>query len=432
MSVPVAVLVLGAGKGLRTDVRAALAGRPAYVETAADGQRGISLCRRCHFDVVVLAGGADALGWWEAIRAEGMASRALLVADRVDAGLLLAALRSGVEDVFETPVDGRALARRILDPSPRAPDGPGRADAEGDPELIGDSPAMRDLKSLMARAAPLPATVLIEGEAGTGKALVARQIHALSGRPGPFAAVDCESLAPELLESELFGRTRTAFSGSRRDREGLLVASRSGTVFLDEVGDLPAATEIKLLRALDERVVRPAGGSGQIGIDVRFVASTRHDLLARVRDGVFRDNLFYALSVIHLKLPPLRTRGTDILRLAEYFGGRAAARAGLEPPVLSEAVQERMLAYSWPGNVRELKTMIERAAYLGHVREDEACMSPRGPQAVHPGYPPDWTLEEVKIDHMRRVVEACAGNKSEAARQLAVSRKTLERKLPAG
>jgi DNA-binding NtrC family response regulator len=356
----------------------------------------------------------------------------VLIADQADAGLLLAALRAGVEDVFETPLDGRALASRVCDPPRRPPAGPGRVEPAGDAELIGDSPAMRDLKALMARVAPLPTAVLVEGEAGTGKAMVARRIHALSGRSGPFVAVDCEALAPEVLESELFGATRDAGSGVRRDREGLFVTARSGTLFLNEVSALPPAVEVKLLRALDTGVVRPAGANGEIRIDVRVIASTRQDLLARARDGRFREDLFYGLSVIHLKLPPLRRRGVDILRLAEHFGATAAAEAGLEPPVLSAAVQDRLLAHAWPGNVRELKNLVERATVLGEVGEADVGMPPSGASGGHGGYPPDWTLEEVKIDHMRRVVEACDGNKSEAARQLAVSRKTLDRKLPAG
>jgi DNA-binding NtrC family response regulator len=425
VSAPVSVLVHGGGKQVDADVRAALARRPAYVETVTDGRQGLALCRRCHFDVIVLAGGEDALGWWETARQEGLVSRAVLIVDQIDAALLLRALRLGVEDVFEIPLDGRALAARILDRPGNGREEPRAADEAGVPALIGDCPAMQELTSLVARIAPLPAPVLIEGEAGTGKATVAEAIHALSGRPGPFAALDCETIAPELLESELFGPAPGTGSGVRPDRQGLLVAARTGTLFLRAIGNLPPATQGKLARVLDKGAMRPAGGEGMIPVDIRVVASSREHLRGRVQE-----DLFYALSVIRLRLPPLRQRGADVLRLAEVFGAAAAARAGVAPPVLSAAEQERMLAHSWPGNVRELKNTIERVTLVGRARSDEPEAPARPEQAVHSGYPPDWTLEDVKIDHMRRVVEACGGNKSEAARRLAVSRKTLDRKLP--
>ncbi len=199
--------------------------------------------------------------------------------------------------------------------------------------------------------------------------------------------------------------------------------------FFEEVGDLPAAIQVKLLRALDNRRVRPAGADEEIAVDVRVIASTRHDLRARALEGEFRDDLFYGLSVVHLGLPPLRRRGADIVRLAEHFGAEAAARTGTASPDLDIAARKRLLAHAWPGNIRELKAVMERAAAMGRVADDEPGQSARAAAEDRRGYPPDWTLEAVKIDHMRRVVEACAGNKSQAARQLAVSRKTLDRKL---
>ncbi len=429
VSPPVAVLIVAGGQEVVAEVRGALARRAAYVETASDPDRATSLCQRCHFDMVVLAGGGEALSWWRAARQDGLVARAVLVTDRIDRGLLLEALRLGVEDVFEKPLDGRALAGRILELPRRAPAGYGPAMPEEDPELVGECSAMREVKALIDRTAPLPTPVLIEGEPATGKTTAARTIHALSGRTGPFVAVDCGGVAPELLESELFGEARSRLSTGRPERDGLFVAARAGTLFFEEVGDLPAAIQVKLLRALDNRRVRPAGADEEIAVDVRVIASTRHDLRARALEGEFRDDLFYGLSVVHLGLPPLRRRGADIVRLAEHFGAEAAARTGTASPDLDIAARKRLLAHAWPGNIRELKAVMERAAAMGRVADDEPGRSARAAAEDRRGYPPDWTLEAVKIDHMRRVVEACAGNKSQAARQLAVSRKTLDRKL---
>jgi DNA-binding NtrC family response regulator len=297
-------------------------------------------------------------------------------------------------------------------------------------DLVGGCAEMDVVKGVIERVAPLPATVLIEGETGTGKELVARRIHARSGRRGPFVPVNCGAIAPELLESELFGHTRGAFTSAHQGREGLFVAARGGTLFLDEISEMPIAMEVKLLRALEESTVRPVGADREITVDVRIVASTQHDLQERIRQGRFREDLFYRLNVIHLKLPPLRHRGDDIVELAEHFLASAAAEAGLEAPLLNRDIRARLIEYPWPGNVRELKNLVERATMLGRFPDSEPAVDTRRPETGGSGYPLDWTLEAVKRDHMRRVVEACEGNKSRAARRLAVSRKTLDRKLP--
>jgi DNA-binding NtrC family response regulator len=432
VSGPIAVLILGGGDALQADLRGAFARKTAYVESVAKPAEADPLTRRCHFDAVILIGGRNELRWWKRTRAEGLVSRAVLISNRLDNGLLLDALRSGVEDVFEMPLDARAVTGRILmleENRPVAPAGGGLPD---EPELVGDCDELREIKTLIERIAPLPATVLIEGETGTGKELIARRIHSLSGRRGPFVAVNCGAIAPELLESELFGHRRGAFTSAHQGRDGLFVAAAGGTLFLDEISEMPVAMEVKLLRALEESAIRPVGADREIPVDVRIVASTQHDLPDRVREGRFREDLFYRLNVIHLVLPPLRQRAGDIVRLAEHFSRLVSAEAGLPAVDLDAAARARLTAHAWPGNVRELRNLIERATLMGQFPANEP-----GPPAVLQesggwGYPLDWTLDQVKIDHMRRMVDACGGNKSLAARRLGVSRKTLDRKLPAG
>jgi DNA-binding NtrC family response regulator len=307
-----------------------------------------------------------------------------------------------------------------------------------DSGLIGESAAMRALRDLIDRVAASDATVLITGESGTGKELVARAIHQGGARAkGPFVALNCAAVPEALMESELFGHVRGAFTDARADKPGLLVQASGGTLLLDEIGDTPMALQVKLLRALQERRVRPVGATRERPFDARVLTSTHQDLDLAVSEGRFREDLFYRLNVIQVEVPPLRARGADVLLLAEAFLARAAARTGRAVRGLDAGSARSLLGHAWPGNVRELENAIERGVALARgeqiLPEDlpprlrEAPAAPRAHtvEAVSALLP----LDEIERQHVLRVLEAVSGNKREAARILGVDRKTLYRKI---
>ena len=299
--------------------------------------------------------------------------------------------------------------------------------------VIGDSTAMRALASLIRRVGSANSTVLVEGESGTGKEVVAASLHHHSGRAGPFVAINCGSMSADLLDSELFGHARGAFTGASADREGLFRHAEGGTLFLDEVGELPLFLQAKLLRVLETLMIRPVGTERELPVDVRIVAATNRSMTELVARGGFRGDLFFRLNVVSLKVPPLRDRPEDIGPLAEFFIDHFSRRLGLPAVSLDRLGLLRLHSHSWPGNVRELRNLIERATLLGC--SPAACLrlqtleSTVLQQRGASGYPPDMPLVEGRRQHMAQVLRACAGNKSEAARRMGISRKTLERKV---
>ena len=357
----------------------------------------------------------------------------------------IAALRAGAYDFVTKPVDldllnislGRALQHRHLQEKVRLLKSQVRRQSAND-EMLGESPAFAEIKQQISRIADLDTSVLITGESGTGKELVAKALHQQSQRSeGPFVAINCAALPENLLESELFGHVRGAFTDARENRKGLFVEASGGTLLLDEIGEMPLALQPKLLRVLEDHKVRPLGGSQEIDCNVRVLAATHQDLDAAVSTGTFRNDLFYRLNVIQLELPPLRTRGNDILLLALRFIADLSQRFNKSVNGLSQPAAVALLAYSWPGNIRELRNVIERAVAL--TRHDQ----------LTPEDFPDFkkslgtvkvvnslsgagdivTLEEMEQRYIQQVLEKLDGNRTLAARLLGMDRKTLYRKL---
>jgi len=357
--------------------------------------------------------------------------------------LAVQAVRKGAYDFLTKPVEpavlgvalDRALEARKLRGEVEALRG-ALATETAMRGIIGKSRALADITSLVRRVCDSPATVLVTGPSGCGKELVARALHEASRRKdGPFVPVNAAAIPDTLLESELFGFKKGAFTDARQDKKGLFVEANGGTLFLDEIGDLPLVLQAKILRVLEEREVRPLGATKSAAIDVRFVAATNHDLRKAVKEGRFREDLFYRLAVIEISIPPLRDRPEDIMPLGEHFLRRAAERAHLAIEGFSGAAARLLVAYDWPGNVRELENAIERAVALAQ----DVWISPDDlPPTVQKPSPPDlfasaaermMTLEEVERAYVKHVLERCGGNKVRAAAALGINRRTIQRWL---
>ncbi|MFN7954534.1 MAG: sigma-54 dependent transcriptional regulator [bacterium] len=357
----------------------------------------------------------------------------------------VAAIRAGAYDFITKPIElevlliavRRAVQRRHLGREVRLLR-EALAESAQFEEILGESPPMRELFELLARIAGADAAVLIAGESGVGKELVAKALHHRGRRrDGPFVAVNCAAVPETLLESELFGHARGAFTDARADRVGLFVRASGGTLFLDEIGDLPLPLQPKLLRALEERAVRPLGGTNEVPFDVALVCATNADLEAAVEEGRFREDLYFRINVIQVDVPPLRARGNDVLLLAQHYLERFAARGDKEVRSPSPAVAARLLAYPWPGNVRELRNCIERCVALARGPELSVDDLPRRirefaaePVLVGGDDPSELVpLEQIERQYILRVLESTGGNKRLAARILGLDRKTLYRKL---
>jgi DNA-binding NtrC family response regulator len=359
--------------------------------------------------------------------------------------MAIEAMRAGAHDFLPKPFEIEQLARTIE----RAVTIVGLRDEvrrlkqaveQGTrPEhLIGKSPEMAALSALITRIADCNASVLITGESGTGKELVARAIHDQSPRArGPFVAVNCAAMPEQLLESELFGHAKGAFTDARTAKKGLFLTADGGTIFLDELAELPVGLQAKLLRALQERTIRPVGSDTEVPFDARVLSATNRDLEAMIEQRRFRQDLYFRVNVIQVELPPLRGRGGDVLLLAQHFLERISARAHKAIEGFGPAAAARLLAYPWPGNVRELQNTVERAVALASFARIEVSDLPekirdyRTAQIVLDTDDPTGliSLEELERRYVLRVLEAVYGNKSAAARVLGIERKTLYRML---
>jgi DNA-binding NtrC family response regulator len=341
------------------------------------------------------------------------------------------AMRLGAFDHLTKPI-GRADIAQVVARMLAVGDSSVKSAAVATDKLLGSSEAMRAVQKSIGLLADSDATVLIMGETGTGKELVARAIHEFGNRrSGPFVAVNCASIPSELIESELFGHVRGAFTGAVSERLGAFRQADHGTLLLDEIGDMDLAMQAKILRALQERVITAIGGS-PIAVDVRVIAATHRDLQDRVREGEFREDLFYRLNVVPIRLPPLRERIADIVPLAEHFLGLTH-----RGKVLSADAAAILIRHHWPGNARELKNAMERAAVLvrgNHVTSADLGFLEDGKHALSNAV--DWPEEDLpsavaRLEEMliRRALERCSGNRSEAAKALNINRQLLYAKL---
>jgi len=427
------VLVVDDEAGMCSFLQRALAARGCTVEVANSAEAGALALAHAHFDAIVLdiaLPGKAGIEWLRELRAGAYAGDVILITAFADMDTAIDALRAGAADFILKPFRVDQILNSLQRSFERARLARENyvlrreiAGLSGEAGIIGTSQAMRQIYNLIKRVAPTPSTVLIQGESGVGKELAARALHGMSPRAGrPFVPVNCAAVSPELIESELFGHVKGAFTGAADSRSGLFVYANGGTLFLDEIGELPLALQTKLLRALEEQRVRPVGSTKEVPVDVRVIAATNRDLRAEVAVGRFRADLFYRLEVLTLTIPPLRERAEDIAPLAEHFNQQLASRLGLAPLEMPPELGARLAGYAWPGNARELRNFIERALILGHFPvEGEG-----GSDAAASPLP--LALADVEQRHILAVLRQCGGNKTRAAELLGVSRKTLERK----
>lgn len=413
-------------------------------------EQALALLEAARFDIVITdvhMPGMSGIELCELLSERHPHTPVLVMTGQASMELAVAALRAGAHDFVTKPIDVEGLAHRIAKAlhESELQDEIRRLrrvlDSRGSPSastMIGESAALRRVQALVDRVAEADVPVLVTGESGVGKELVARELHAHSAAAeGPFVALNCAAVPSELLESELFGHVRGAFTDAKRSRDGLFLRARGGTLFLDEIGELPLDMQPKLLRVLQERKVRPVGGDRAVPFDARVITATNRDLEVEIEEQRFRQDLFYRINVINIHVPPLRARGTDVLLLAQHFLARIAERTGREAPRIDTHAAARMLAYDWPGNVRELENCVERAVALAlgptitlAELPDKIARYERGELVIAADDPEELlTLEELERRYILRVLRAVKGNKTEAAKVLGLARRTLYRRL---
>lgn len=413
------------------------------VLTAKNGLAALALFRKTRADLVITDLRMPELGGLELLAALRKFEPDLPVLLLTAFGTVddaVEAMKLGAVDFLAKPLRRPQLLRSVEDALSKRSRSMGKIGYE--PEaLLGQSPVINELRRTIHMIAPSEAAVLIRGESGTGKELVAKAIHAASGRKGKLVSINCGAIPEPLLESELFGYSKGAFTGAAGDKMGLFEEANEGTLFLDEIGDMPTGLQIKLLRALEDHKIRRVGSLQDRAINFRIVAATNADLAEKIKSGAFRYDLFYRLNVIHLQLPPLRERTGDIPYLANVFLVEAAERYGKVGLVFREDAESAIQKYGWPGNVRELRNVIERAVVLCQGQSLSGYdlqlpgLSALGSLAAAPrvmSFPVGTPLEEIEREVIRQTLSFYDGDKRRAAQALGVNLRTIYRKLDAG
>jgi len=431
------ILVVDDEQGMLNFLVKTLAPRCQFVMSATSAEDGAEWLRGHRVDLVVLdisLPGKSGVEWLKELREQGYTGEVILITAFADLDTAIEALRAGASDFILKPFRVPQILNAIKQCHERA-----RLRRENfvlrramahAPQnraaLVGESPAMRALRASLERVAAVDSTVLLQGESGTGKELVARELHARSARAsGPFVPVNCAAVSPELIESELFGHARGAFPGASRARDGLFHYAQGGTLFLDQIAELPLTIQATLLRAIEDLKIRPVGSEQLVPVNLRIVAATHRELGAEVAAGRFRKDLYFRLQVVELRLPPLREHKDDIPSLVAHFLSQLAPALGTEALRISDQEMDFLRQYDWPGNVRELRNLIERSLILGSL--NVSALYPGTPKALPEGRPID--LHSLEKMHILSVLDSVQGDKTRAAQLLGVSRRTLERRV---
>lgn len=422
---------------LRGAVRRVLEDRGWCVDTASGLDDARSSLDRGDVSAMLLSldgPGGEAM---KCLEAAGPTVPVVAVANAGDVAAAVGAMKRGVADCLEKPIPTRGLVEALEEAMPPRSAAPAARPSAGDlpVPMVGRSGALARTMELVRRVAPTRSAVLVTGETGTGKELVARAVHDLCPRSdGAFVPVVCSALPDTLLESELFGHRKGSFTGAHADREGVVRSADGGTLFLDEISTISGDVQVKLLRVLEQREIRPVGGRRPEAVDFRLVAATNVPLEEKVEAGDFREDLYYRLAVFPVRVPPLRERPEDIPLLAEHFRRGFAEENEVSPPRIPEETLARMMEYDWPGNVRELEHFVERALIL---HADDAAIRFHPPAAAdgHERRFLDraqrgrWDLERLEREYILRILEEAGGNRSRAAEILGVHRRTIARKM---
>ncbi len=442
------ILIVDDETGILDTLRILLTGEGFDVETAVGGQAGLDAVQTMSPDVVlsdIRMPGATGLEILAAVRQKNATLPVILMTAQASLQTAVKAVNEGAFYYLHKPFSNDellAICRRAVEIHELTTENAAlkkeisRRNGDGTEGPIGNSPSFKSVLDLASTVAPTDSTVLISGESGVGKEVLAKYLHNSSRRADSrFLSINCGALSEGLLESELFGHVQGSFTGAIRDKDGLFTAACGGTLFLDEVGEMSPATQVKLLRALQEREVIPVGATAPISIDVRIIAATNRDLEEEIRKGSFRSDLFYRLNVIQMEVPPLRERRGDIPLLLGFFLRTMAERVGEDPKQVSEEAMELLVDYQWPGNVRELQNALERAAIVSlsasieiedlpvRIRETPA------PRLVSMDPPANPSMEVVEQAYIQWVLAAEGGNKTRASEVLGIDPSTLYRKL---
>jgi two-component system nitrogen regulation response regulator NtrX len=443
------ILVVDDEPGVRSSISGVLKDEGFDVDTASSGEECLERANGAAYDVIVLdiwLPGLDGLTTLQRLRERQIDSQVVIISGHGNIESAVRAIKMGAYDFIEKPLSlektvlvvRNALRQRDLEAENRFLRA--KVDRQQEHTMVGESPAMNKLRDHVSLAAPTNGRVLILGESGTGKELVARTIH-LSSRwkNGAFVEVNCAAIPEELIESELFGHVRGAFTGAVADKPGRFEQANGGTIFLDEIADMSLKTQAKVLRVLQEQVMERVGGTQRIKVDVRVVAATNKDLVAEIRAGRFREDLYFRLNVIPIFVPALRERQHDIPLLAEHFMALLAAEYGRRPKRLAPEAAARLQQYGWPGNVRELRNVIERviimvggdtitAQDLGFLGRDGV---PDAPAPQGPVVPLSEARDQFEKDYILQTLATQQGNMSRTAEVLGVERSNLYKKLRA-
>ncbi len=438
------VLIVDDEPGMRNFLVKTLIPRCHTVTEAGSAEEGAAIVQAVHIDLIILdisLPGRSGVDWLKELREQGFSGQVILITAFADLETAIEALRAGASDFILKPFRIPQILNAIkhcfessrLKRENYVLKHTLAVRHDGESGLVGSSIAMTRLTQSFGRLAAVNSTVLLQGESGTGKELVARALHNLSPRAqGPFVPVNCASMSPELVESELFGHAKGAFTGAAKARDGLFYYAQDGTLFLDEVAELPLALQATLLRALEDHCIRPVGSTQLLPVNARIIAATNRCLKDEVAAGRFRKDLYYRLQVVEITLPPLREHKEDIPELVAHFMAQLMPRLGAAPLEITPAEMDYLMQYDWPGNARELRNLVERSLILGAL--NVSALYSMGQHSPPPGtlaHQPEHAttdLQTLEKQHIQTVLDSVQGDKTHAAQLLGISRRTLERR----